>query len=172
MQTNQKGLISANRGTAQRQLSRFIMLASEWGYYLPVHCPLPRFPISQVQEQCGAPLLLDALETFFATNAALQNHRKIHAFDRIDVYKYITILSPLKQHVSDTKCFFKLHVTPSISSHNSRKGPSPVVFDSVLFLKDPDTNAMKHGIEGNPSLLARLEGPLTLCENRATSWAN
>ncbi|KIM63098.1 hypothetical protein SCLCIDRAFT_118027, partial [Scleroderma citrinum Foug A] len=82
----------------------------------------------------------------------------IHAFNQIDVYKYITILSPLKQHVSDTKHFFKLHVTPSIPSHNSHKGPSPAVFDSVLFLKDLDTNAMRHGIKGDPSLLARLEG--------------
>ena len=172
MQTNQKGLISANRGTAQWQLSRFIMLASERGYYLLAHCHLPRLPISQVQEQCGTPLLLDALETFFATNAALRNHRKIHAFDRIDVYKYITILSPLKRHMSDTKHFFKLRATPSIPSHNSCKGPSPVVFDSVLFLKDLDTNAMRHGIKGNPSLLAHLEGPLMLCENRATSRAN
>ena len=171
-QTNQKGLISANRGMAQQQLSWFVMLASEWGYYLPARCPLPRLPISQVQEQCSAPLLLDALETYFTTKAALRNHCKIHTFDRIDVYKYITILSPPKQHMSDTKHFFKLCATPSIPSHNSHKGPSPTVFDSALFLKDPDTNAMRHGIKSNPSLLAHLEGPLTLCENRATSRAN
>jgi len=160
MQSNQKRLVSAHRGTAQQQLSRFVMLTSERGYYLPAHCPLPRLPISQIQEQYGAPLLLEALKTLFATNfAALQNHHRIHTFDRLDVYKYIMILSPPKQHVSNTKQFFKLHATPSIPSHNNYKGPSPTVFNSALFLKDVDTNAISHGIEGNPSLLAYLEEP-------------
>jgi len=159
-QSNQKRLVSAHGGTAQWQLSHFVMLASERGYYLPACCPLPRLPISQIQEQYGAPLLLEALETFFATNfAALQNHHRIHAFDRLDVYKYITILSPPKQHVSNTKRFFKLRATPSVPSHNNRKGLSPAVFDSALFLKDADTNAISHGIEGNPSLFAYLEEP-------------
>jgi len=154
-QTNQKRLVSANRGTAQRQLSRFVMVTSERGYYLPARCPLPRLPISQIQQQHGAPLLLEALETFFTTNAALRNHRRIHTFDRLDVYKYITILSPPKQHVSDMKRFFKIRATPSVPSHNSRKGPSPAVFDSALFLKDSDTNATTHGIEGNLTLLVQ-----------------
>jgi len=82
MQTRQNRLVSANGGTAQqRQLSRFIMLSPERGYYLLAHCPLPSLPISQVQEKWGAPLLQEALESFFAANAALWNHRRIHGFN-------------------------------------------------------------------------------------------
>ena len=135
------------------------MLLLQRGFHIPVCCPLPGIPISQVQEKYGAPLLLEALESFFATNVALRHHRRAHAFDRLVVYKYMTILSPLKQHMSDTKWFFKLCATPSCPvSHNSRKGPSPAVFNSALFFKQSDPNTMRFESEGNPSSLARPEG--------------
>ena len=70
---------------------------------VPAHCPLPSLPISQIQERWGAPLVQEAQKPFFAANAALHNHCKIHSFDQVDIYKYRTILSPPKQHVSDTK---------------------------------------------------------------------
>ena len=154
-------VVSAGGGTTQlaRQLTRFVMLSLQRGYYLPARCPLPGLPISQVQERYGAPLLLEALESFFTSNAALRHHRRVHAFDRLNVYKYITILSPLKQHMSDTKRFFKLRATQSCPApRNSRKGPSPAVFNNALFFKDSDANTMGFGSEGKPSSLPCPEG--------------
>jgi len=154
-------VVSAGRGMTQLawQLMRFVMLLLQQGYYLPAHCPLPGLPISQVQERYGAPLLLEALESFFASNVALCHHHRVHTFNRLDIYKYITILSPLKQHMSDTKRFFKLHATQSCPApHNSCKGPSPAVFDNALFFKDSDANTMGFGSEGKPSSLPCPEG--------------
>ena len=69
MQTHQH---SGNGGAAQqRQLSRFVMLSSERGYYLPAHCPLPSLPISQVQEKYGALLLLSVLKSGCRTDERL-----------------------------------------------------------------------------------------------------
>ena len=128
------------------------MLLLQRGFHILAHCPLPGIPISQVQEKYGAPLLLEALESFFATNVALQHHHRAHTFNRLNVYKYMTILSPPKQHMSNTKWFFKLHATPSCpASHNSCKGPSPAVFDSALFFKQLDPNTMRFESKGNPS---------------------
>jgi len=106
-------VVSVGRGTTQlaQQLTWFVMLSLQWGYYLLACCPLPGLPISQVQERYGAPLLLEALDSFLASNAALCHHHRVHAFNQLNIYKYITILSPPKQHISDTKWFFKLHAT-------------------------------------------------------------
>ena len=154
-------VVSAGRGMSQLawQLTWFVMLLLQWGYYLPACCPLPGLPISQVQERYGAPLLLEALDLFFASNVALCHHHRIHTFDWLNIYKYITILSWLKQHMSNTKQCFKLCATQScLAPHNSRKGPSPVVFNSVLFFKDLDGNTMGFGSKGNPSSLPHPEG--------------
>ncbi|KIK78050.1 hypothetical protein PAXRUDRAFT_36706 [Paxillus rubicundulus Ve08.2h10] len=54
---------------------------------------------------------------------------RICSFDRINVFKYITILAPSHQHISDAKHLFKIH---------ARKKPSPAIFNTALIIEDPE----------------------------------
>ncbi|KIK74816.1 hypothetical protein PAXRUDRAFT_19514 [Paxillus rubicundulus Ve08.2h10] len=62
----------------------------------------------------------------------------IRSFDQIDVFKYITILVPLHQHISDAKCLFKIHVSPELPLRDARKKPSPAIFNTALIIEDPE----------------------------------
>ncbi|KAF9235433.1 hypothetical protein BU15DRAFT_89590 [Melanogaster broomeanus] len=122
-----------------RRLDRFIMINKHHGYFLPSLCPLPNTPLSYVQERHQAPLLVQTLEAFLRANFPMTRQPiRIRSFDRIDVFKYITILAPSHQHISDAKRLFKIRVSPELPPRDARKRPSPAIFDTALIIEDPE----------------------------------
>ncbi|KIK74444.1 hypothetical protein PAXRUDRAFT_19861 [Paxillus rubicundulus Ve08.2h10] len=61
---------------------------------------------------------------------------RICSFDRIDVFKYITILAPSHQHISDAKHLFKIRVSPELPPRDAHKKPSPAIFNTALIVED------------------------------------
>jgi hypothetical protein len=121
-----------------RQLTRFVMVDHSRGYYLPSTCPLPNIPISAIQDGHRAPLLIPALDTFLREAFPLaHNHIQVRPYDRLDVFKYVSILAPSRHHLSDTKRFFKIRAAPEAPPRDARKKPTPAVFDMALVIEDP-----------------------------------
>ncbi|KAG1885823.1 hypothetical protein F4604DRAFT_1676288 [Suillus subluteus] len=63
----------------------------------------------------------------------LSNHSNPRAHpnfnpERIDVYKYLTVLSPARPHISNSKCCFKTRASPVVASNDAR-------FDTALFIE-------------------------------------
>ncbi|KAF9237171.1 hypothetical protein BU15DRAFT_49017 [Melanogaster broomeanus] len=121
-----------------RRLNRFNMVNNERGYYLPTSCPLPNTPLSYVQETHQAPLLVQTLEAYLCATTFPMTRQpiRIHSFDQIDVFKYITILAPSCQHISDTKRLFRIRVSPESLPRDARKKPTPAIFDTALIVED------------------------------------
>jgi hypothetical protein len=119
-----------------RQLHCFTMLMPTRGYYLPKTCHFPNTPIQHLIEHHGASLLIPALETFVREHIPTSNtsHSKLIPQERIDVYKYLMVLSPARPHISNSKCFFKVRASPVVASKDPRKPPAPARFDSALFI--------------------------------------
>lgn len=118
------------------QLHRFTMLTPTCGCYLPKTCHFPNMPIQRLIEHHGALLLIPALETFVREHIPTSNvsHSKLIPQECIDIYKYLTVLSPARPHISNSKCFFKVRAWPVVASKDPRKLPAPVRFDSALFI--------------------------------------
>jgi hypothetical protein len=115
------------------------MLTPTHGYYLPKTCHFPNTPIQCLIEHHGASLFIPALETFVREHIPSSNPShtsKLIPQERIDVYKYLTVLSPACPHVSNSKCFFKVRASPVVASKDPRKPPAPARFDSALFIDD------------------------------------
>jgi hypothetical protein len=113
------------------------MINKDRGYYLPSLCPLPNTPLSYVQERHQAPLLVQTLEAFLhATFPMTRQPIRVRSFDRIDVFKYITILARSHQHINDTKRLFKIRVSPESPARDARKKPTPAIFDTALIIED------------------------------------
>ncbi|KIK32995.1 hypothetical protein CY34DRAFT_27121 [Suillus luteus UH-Slu-Lm8-n1] len=119
------------------QLHRFTMLTPTCGYYLPKTCHFPNTPIQRLIEHHSALLLILALETFVREHIPTSNmsHSKLIPQECIDVYKYLTVLSPARPHISNSKCFFKVRASPVVASKDPQKLPAPVRFDTLYMGK-------------------------------------
>ncbi|KAG9309558.1 hypothetical protein JVU11DRAFT_10537 [Chiua virens] len=119
------------------------------GYHLPETCPCLNTPIAYIQENHHAPLLKQSLETYLRMTLPLSCQPiQVQEFDRLDVFKYITILAPSCQHISNIKRIFKIRVSPKSPAQDTRKKPTPAVFDNAFIIEDLQ-RFMGTGIEGN-----------------------
>ena len=84
-------------------LNGFTMLSRDRRYHLARSCPLPGIPITLVQEKHHAPLLCQALEQYLQVLHPHLRARQIWLVNQLDVYKYISILTPPCKHISATK---------------------------------------------------------------------
>jgi len=133
-----------------RQIHRFTMLTASRGYFLPKTCPFPDTPIPHLVEHHGASLLMHALEVFLSEHLPRQSRRKLEPQDRLNVYKYLTVISPAWPHTNNSKCFFKIRASPVVAPKDPRKPPAPAHFDSALFIDDQElyTGNGPSGISG------------------------
>ncbi|KIJ09550.1 hypothetical protein PAXINDRAFT_17361 [Paxillus involutus ATCC 200175] len=155
---------------SMRQLNRFIMINKIRGYYLPSSCPLPNTPVSQVQERYQAPLFIQSLEGYLRrTFPMAQQPIHIRPFDRIDIFKYISILGPSRPHMSDTKCLFKVRASPESPPCDPRKKPTPAIFDTALVVEDPE-QFTGNGVAGQIKVVFKLP-PSGLLGNLKTRHA-
>lgn len=96
-------------------------------------------PIAHIQAQHDAPLLAQTLEAYLSATFPGSRHTvRVHSFDRLDVFNFITILAPERQHTSNTKRFFKLRVSAESPPRDMRKKPTPAIFDNALIIDEPE----------------------------------
>ncbi|KAF8835629.1 hypothetical protein BDN67DRAFT_1015386 [Paxillus ammoniavirescens] len=81
-----------------------------------------------VMERHGTPLLCASIETYLRATFPL-SPQPIHICpsDHIDGFKYITMLGPSHQHVSETKCLL-----------DARQKPTPAMFNTMLIVENPE----------------------------------
>ncbi|KAG1764390.1 hypothetical protein EV702DRAFT_1154115 [Suillus placidus] len=131
------------------QIHRFTMFTASRGYFVPRTCPFPNSKIQWLVDNHNASLIIPALDEFLRHNLHTRSHRKLTLQDRVDVYKYVKVLSPARPHFNSAKCLFKVRASPEIASKDPRKLPSPARFDTVLVIKDRDQyTASGEGISG------------------------
>ncbi|KAG1799690.1 uncharacterized protein HD556DRAFT_1430484 [Suillus plorans] len=111
---------AANFIILPHQAQRFTMLTASRGYFVPRRCPFPNSTIQRLLDEHGASLFIPALEDFLRNHVQNSSRRKLTPQDRIDVYKYLKVLSPARPHINIAKCLFK----------DARKGPAPAHFDT------------------------------------------
>ncbi|KAG1751380.1 uncharacterized protein EDB91DRAFT_1105119 [Suillus paluster] len=111
-----------------RQIHRFTMLTTTRGYSVPKTCPFPNTPIQRLSENHGASMFIPALEAFLNEHLPRQSHRTLDLQVRVDVYKYLSVLSPALPHISKSKCFFKIRASLGTGSKDVRKPPTPPRF--------------------------------------------
>ncbi|KAG1848102.1 hypothetical protein F4604DRAFT_1883932 [Suillus subluteus] len=104
-------------------------LDASQGYFVPRRCPFPNSTIQQLLHDYGTTLFIPALEDFLGKHMPNGSQRKLTPHDRVDVYKYLKVLSPAQPHVC---------TAPVIPSKDARKGPAPAHFDTVLVIEDED----------------------------------
>lgn len=127
---------AANYIILPRQAQRFTMLTASRGYFVPRKCPFPNSTIHRLLHKHGASLFIPVLEYFLRNHVQISSHRKLTPQDRIDVYKYLKVISPARPHINNPKCLFKVRAAPVIPSNDARKGPAPAHFDTVLVIED------------------------------------
>ncbi|KAH7904150.1 hypothetical protein BJ138DRAFT_1019522 [Hygrophoropsis aurantiaca] len=119
-----------------RSLDKFVAINESRGYYLPSTCPHPNTPISRLIEKHGASEFMRTLEEWLQARRPNATIRKLYPFDRVDVYKYISLLTPPHPHISDTKRFYKLRVYPEIPGRDARQQPTPAHFDTAVIIEN------------------------------------
>ncbi|KAF8120405.1 hypothetical protein EV363DRAFT_1407675 [Boletus edulis] len=125
-----------------RDLTRFVMIGHTRGYYLPASCPSPNIQIAHIAEKHGAPLLAQSLQAYLQDILPRSSHPiRVRPFDRLDVFKYITILAPAsgQQHTSHSKRLFKIRVSPESPPRDARKKSTAAIFDNAMIMDDPAT---------------------------------
>jgi hypothetical protein len=86
----------------------------------------------------GATEFLPALQTFLDHNMPCNIHiLKPNQFDCFDIYNAISILLPLKPHVSDTKCLITVQATPE-HLNGPQKPPMPARFNTAVIIEDEE----------------------------------
>ncbi|KAG1887205.1 hypothetical protein F4604DRAFT_1877690 [Suillus subluteus] len=104
--------MGANHIILPCQAQRFTMLTASRGYFIPRRCPFPNSTIQRLLHDYGAALFIPALEDLLRNHIPKGLHRKLTPQDRVDVYKYLKVLSPVRPHINKTKCLFKVHTAP------------------------------------------------------------
>ncbi|KAG1789923.1 uncharacterized protein HD556DRAFT_1446500 [Suillus plorans] len=130
-----------------RQIHRFTMLSATRGYFVPKICSFPNIPIQRLIENHGTSQFVPALQAFVNEHFPGQLHRQLNAQDRVDVFKYLSVLSPARPHITNSKCFFKIRASPVVASRDPRKLPAPARFDTALFIENRELYTAK-GISG------------------------
>ncbi|KIK32748.1 hypothetical protein CY34DRAFT_27161 [Suillus luteus UH-Slu-Lm8-n1] len=133
--------------TMPRQIHRYMMLSATRGYFVPKICSFPNIPIQRLIENHGASHFIPALQAFVNEHLPGHLHRPLNAQDRIDVYKYLSVLSPAWPHITDSKRFFKLRASPVVASRDPRRPPAPARFDTALVIENRELYTGK-GIAG------------------------
>ncbi|KAH7918669.1 hypothetical protein BV22DRAFT_1134425 [Leucogyrophana mollusca] len=100
------------------------------GYYLPSTCPHPNTPISHVVEKHGASELIPTLQQWLQARRPDAIVQRLYPFDRVDVYKYISLLTPPYPHISETKRIHKIR--------RCRRQPTPAHFDTAVVIENED----------------------------------
>ncbi|KAG1835333.1 hypothetical protein DFJ58DRAFT_908621 [Suillus subalutaceus] len=118
------------------QVQRFTMVTGSHGYFVPRTCPFPNSTIQRLLNEHGASLFIPSLEAFLRIHVPSWSHRKLTPQDRVNVYKYLKILSPAQPHINNRKCLFKVRASPVIPATDVRRPPAPAHFDSVLVIED------------------------------------
>ncbi|KAG1760002.1 hypothetical protein EDD22DRAFT_1044069 [Suillus occidentalis] len=119
-----------------QQIHRFTMFTASRGYFLPRTCPFPNSTFQQLVDNHDASLIIPALEQFLRHNLRTQPRRKLTLQDRVDVYKYLKVVSPAQPHFNSAKCVFKVRASPEIAPKDTRKIPAPAHYDTVLVIED------------------------------------
>jgi hypothetical protein len=133
--------------TMPRQIHRYTMLSATRGYFIPKICSFPNIPIQRLIENHGASHFVPALQAFVNEHLPGHLHRPLNAQDRIDVYKYLSILTPARPHITNSKRFFKLRASPVVASRDPRRPPAPARFDTALVIENRELYTGK-GIAG------------------------
>ncbi|KAG1850658.1 hypothetical protein F4604DRAFT_1934332 [Suillus subluteus] len=76
------------------QVQWFTMVTGSHGYFVPRTCPFPNSTIQRLLNEHGASLFIPSLEAFLRIHVPSWLHRKLTPQDRVDIYKYLKILSP------------------------------------------------------------------------------
>ncbi|KIK44335.1 hypothetical protein CY34DRAFT_23094 [Suillus luteus UH-Slu-Lm8-n1] len=116
-------------------------------YFVPKICSCPNIPIQRLIENHGASHFILALQAFVNEHLPGHLHRLLNAQDRIDVYKYLSVLSPARPHITNSKHFFKLRASPVVASRDPRRPPAPARFDTALVIENRELYTGK-GIAG------------------------
>ncbi|KAH7919169.1 hypothetical protein BV22DRAFT_1134039 [Leucogyrophana mollusca] len=126
-----------------RSLTRFVAINKSRGYYLPSTCPHPNTPISRVVEKHGASELIPTLQQWLQARRSDAIVQRLYPFDRVDVYKYISLLTPPYPRISETKRIHKIRVCPEIPARDARWQPTPAHFDTAVVIENEDLYTME-----------------------------
>ncbi|KAG2151133.1 uncharacterized protein EDB93DRAFT_1240176 [Suillus bovinus] len=119
-----------------QQIHHFTMFTASRRYFVPRTCPFPNSMFQQLVDNHNTSLIIPALEQFLHHNLRTQPCRKLTLQDRVDVYKYVKVVSPARPHFNSAKCMFKVRASPEIAPKDTRKLLAPARYDTVLVIEN------------------------------------
>jgi hypothetical protein len=121
------------------------------GYSIAKNPPFSAVSTHSLTEHFGAADFIQALDLFMQRNLQKVN---IHPsnYDRFNVYKSITVRSPVQPHASES--VYRIRATLG-HANGDRKRPTPSHFDTALIVDDHD-RLNERGLKGKFNCLKRL----------------
>jgi hypothetical protein len=116
-------------------------------YRLAKICPFPNTPVSRLVSAFGAVDFVPAFQAFL--NKHMPNARiPASIYDRLNVYKFITVQLPSVPHISDQDRLNKLRACCAIRSPDPRLSDTPAHFDTALVIDDLGLHQEMGGLNG------------------------